>query len=123
MNDKEENKKPIIHMDELLEVRQAIREGNVEWSPQWIDAFSRMKLDDPDFTIRDITVNFWGQWEENDGGMRISWSTESAGFGDCDFWIKDGKLRCGNERMGRKFILSVLQKFLEDCELDDESGD
>ena len=68
----------------------------------------------------------WSKWRKkvkgkifgNDGGFEISWSTVSAGFGGLTFYIKDGKLHCETEGMGKKFIVKVLVKLVEDTILE-----
>ena len=54
----------------------------------------------------------------NGGGMGIDWETKSAGCGRCDIYIEDGKLRCMNEAMDKKFILDLLNHIVKNLELD-----
>ena len=66
-------------------------------------------------------IEFWGEWERNQGGMRISWSSKE-GFGELDI-MKDnnGKLvtstecMCNNE--DKAFIKEVLESLIDKLEV------
>lgn len=75
---------------------------------------------EPDFTITEAQVEFWGPSDRNEGGMDITWATKSAGFGHTTFCRKNGKLHCDNECMSREFILSVLKFVVDNTELQNE---
>lgn len=100
------------------QVKKAILAGNVEFTPRVQAAIENMSLKNPDFTIENVAVSFWGPNKFNGGGMGIDWSTKSAGCGRCDLYIKDGKLCCMNEAMGKKFIATLLDYILEQVELE-----
>lgn len=84
--------------------------------------------DDPNgFAIVEANAHFWGKWEKlsgetrlgNNGGMRVEWSTISAGFGSLTIWIDhDGKLRIDTEAMGKEFVMSVLSKLFDSAIID-----
>lgn len=106
--------------DPKEQIRQAILSGNVEFSSKAIDAIESINLKNPDRSLTNVQVSFWGPNKNCDGGMGIDWITKSAGNGRCDFYIKDGKLRCMNQAMSKEFILSLLQYILQYTELDME---
>ncbi len=105
---------------------KAIEAGRVGFSEAGQRYFDRAGViaHNPDFTIVEATVNsFWGPWEEggrgNKGGMEISWSTVSAGFGSLTLhFSKEGELKVDSEGMGKDFCKSVLAKLIDS--MDDE---
>lgn len=69
----------------------------------------------PDFTITSV----WLAEDYREGLIDIGWQTKTAGFGHLSFKNVDGKIHCGNETMGKKFITSVLLKLVEVAILDE----
>jgi hypothetical protein len=39
------------------------------------------RSEQPDFTITEVTALVWGPHDRTSGGLRLYWSTRSAGFG------------------------------------------
>ena len=78
--------------------------------------FNKDKLD---FTITRVNVEFWGKHERNDGGVVLSWGTANAGFGECTFYLQDGKMQCQNECMSKEFIKTLFDFMLENTEFED----
>jgi len=75
----------------------------------------------PDFTITHTECEFWESNERNNGGLLISWTTKSAGFGTTTvFEDNEGVLRCDNECMSREFLLSVFEHVLQTVVLTDK---
>jgi hypothetical protein len=64
-----------------------------------------------DSTITDIELKI----EKN--FFSIEYSMKSAGFGSVSVWLKDGKIKCDNECMGKNFIKSVFNKLVDEMEL------
>lgn len=101
-------------------IAEAFRNGNVTISPEGAEALARLDLRNPNYTLTEVKFTFWGPNDVNDGGLGVDWSTTSAGFGRCDFYLdKDGQLRCMNEAMGKAFLRSLLERMLEQTVLDD----
>ena len=73
------------------------------------------KTKEPDFTVERV----WLTEDYREGLIDIGWGTKSAGFGHLSFKNKDGKIHCGNETMGRKFIKDVLNKLVDVAILDE----
>ena len=94
---------------------EALKKGNVKWSEHGEEYFSRageISLD-PDFTVVKATAKFWGAWRArhlgNLGGVEISWSTVSAGFGSLTIWRNlDGSIGVDAEGMGPGFCRAVI---------------
>ncbi len=63
----------------------------------------------PDFTVMDVELTE----DYREGLIDIAWVTKSAGFGHLSFGNKDGKIICSDERMGKEFVLAVLEKLVE----------
>jgi len=106
---------------DLEKVKNAIAKGNITFSPRVQESLGRMDLQNPDFTIREIGVEFWGKFEKdgygNNGGMNIDYDTVSAGCGRIEFHIdKNGKLHLYSQGMGKKFCMSVLEKLFDEAE-------
>lgn len=91
------------------------------------------KPTDADWALTKVYVDScWGPWSRkecpvtldpaagNAGGFDVAWETRGCGFGSLTFYIKDGKLMCDNEGMGRDFIKKVLSKMVDETLLDDE---
>ena len=53
------------------------------------------------------------------GFVNFGWSQKGRGCGDISFYMKDGKVYCGNEIMGREFIkrqlCEMVDKAIMDC--------
>lgn len=48
------------------------------------------------------------------GALGISWSKPGVGFGELGFIIKeDGTIECDSETMGKKFVMEVLEAFVD----------
>lgn len=76
-----------------------------------------------DFTVTHVEcTRFWGPWANNNGGIELSWQTESAGWGTTTFVRKGNKWECDNECMSRKFVMSVLKKWVDQMEFRDDPG-
>ena len=116
-------------------IKQACLEGRVEpANPEAFDGFLQgISTGDIDWTLTGTTVaKFWGPWKKedippgntlnydsgNDGGFIIQWATKGAGFGEATFYLKDGKLRCDSEGMGRDFIKEVINHLLNQMVID-----
>ena len=80
--------------------------------------FNKDKLD---FTITRVTIGCWGQCDLNDGGFVLSWGTKSAGFGECTFYLQDGKMKCQNECMSKEFVKTLFDFLLEHTEFEDNA--
>jgi hypothetical protein len=100
---------------------EAIKAGRVDMAPGFVESVNSMALENPDFTIVGIRLRCWGPNVRNGGGFRVEWDTVSAGFGSTAFYLKDGKLRCDNEGMGREFLKSVLVDLVDRAILDDDA--
>jgi hypothetical protein len=104
---------------------KALEAGRVEWAERGKRYFERAGVikggTEADWTIVEVTANFWGSWEKpvgvvtgetmgNKGGMTVGWSTVSAGFGELTIYIDkdDGKLKADTEGMGKDFCKKVL---------------
>jgi len=99
-----------------------LKAGKLKLSPLAAKYFERAGVikagKDADFSIVETNVNFWGPWEKdgkgNQGGMEISWATESAGFGSLTVFLdKDGKLKAETEGMSKDFCMTVFAKLVE----------
>jgi hypothetical protein len=88
-------------------------EIKVEWdaSPECIDGMLNL-VGEPDWTITRVRLMGLGPT-----GFELAWETKSAGFGVVTILVKSDKLYCGNEGMGKKFIKSVFDRFVEDLTL------
>ncbi len=95
-------------------------QNGIRFAPGMEEALGRINHAKPDFTVTDAKITtFWGPWERNEGGMEISWATESAGFGQLVLSLtKDGKLKAYTENMGKEFCKQVLAKLMDGCEID-----
>jgi len=109
-----------VNNDEIKkQITKAILEGRVESTPRFTEAVESMDLKNPDFTITNVVISFWSPNEHNGGGMKINWSTKSAGCGSATFCNrKDGKLHCDNETMDKEFLTTLFDFILEHTELD-----
>jgi hypothetical protein len=95
---------------------KALEEGRVEWSSVGKRYFERAGgiANEPDFTVVEaIVTDFWGPWGNNQGGMTISWSTISAGFGSISLFLKDDKLYANTEGMSKAFVKEVFNKLID----------
>lgn len=62
----------------------------------------------------------FGKTKRNQGGFEIAWHAKGIGFGRLLVWKdNDGKLKCDNEGMSRKFIKALFAKLTDDLELHD----
>lgn len=50
----------------------------------------------------------------------FQWSCKGKGFGEFVFYVKNGKIYCGNEMMDKKFIKKMLCKMVDDSILEDK---
>jgi hypothetical protein len=76
----------------------------------------------PDFTITEVKFGeAWGPNEHNDGGIMLYWSTRSAGFGTFSFYLKEGEWHCDNECMGLEFVKSVLNFWVDNMRMENDS--
>ena len=57
-----------------------------------------------------------------EGDIDLDWTCKGIGFGHLAFKLKDGKILCNNEYMGKEFIRSVLNKLVDDCILTETKG-
>lgn len=115
-----------MNEDEAKEkILNAFEKGNVVVSDRAAESFANMDLGNPDrvadFTITHIELSCWSPWKRgelgNEGGFEIKWETKNCGFGSTTVYVKDGKIQCDNEAMGKTFIRSVFEKLLQDMEL------
>jgi len=69
----------------------------------------------PDFTVTHVRLKgAWRNTDNNSQGFVLGWETVSAGFGELTIYIdNDNKLYCDSETMGKEFIKSVFNKFVE----------
>ena len=106
--------------EDRQKITELIKAGRIEWSDQGKKYFERagvIKTVNPDWGIVDVSVSFWGKSDRNQGGMEISWSTVSAGFGGLTVFVdKDGKLKADTECMSKDFCKSVLIKLIDSWE-------
>ena len=61
--------------------------------------------------IRASLANAWRRGKKC--GFVVSWETVSAGFGETDFVLENGKLTCYDETMGKEFVKEVLAKLAD----------
>lgn len=101
------------------QIREAAAAGRIEVAPDKVEAFNRIDLKNPDMTITGVKVSFWGPTANClSGGFGIDWDTKSGGFGRCDFYLKDGRLHCENQAMGKEFILRLFERLVEQMTLE-----
>jgi hypothetical protein len=115
--------------DKIVELIKAGRVTSSEMGQRYWDRAGSINTKDPDFTVVEVSPKFWGEWEKtsedgevrgNQGGVEISWSTVSAGFGSLTLFVdKNGKLKADTEGMGKEFCKQVLLKLIEQMETDD----
>jgi hypothetical protein len=68
-------------------------------------AFTNLKVDD---------IEAWGEWENNNGGIKIHWSTDDIGFGEIAiFKDKDNKIILDTECMSKAFVKAVLDRLVD----------
>lgn len=98
-------------------IKKCIEEGRVRWA------------DDPGLFSRKEgpasinSIEFWGPWKKekdgetlgNEGGISIHWRKPGVGFGEIVFCMKNGRLECDSETMGRKFAAEILKEFLDEA--------
>ena len=109
----------------------ACKAGRVEFSDRAARAVANLDLKNPDRTLTTVKFCFWGPFKDkttgefvNQGGMGIDWESVSAGCGRCDFRLdNDGKMRCYDQHTNKAFILQLLQRLLDETELDSEHED
>lgn len=90
-------------------------------------AKSGRKPSEDDWTLTRVELeSTWAKFRKkikgktfgNDGGFSVTWSTKACGFGNLVFYKKKGKLRCDNEAIGKTFIKKILDKLVDEVELD-----
>lgn len=59
-----------------------------------------------------------GDYCKPDGNGGYNWSVKGLGFGQFYFYIKDDKIMCSNELMGKEFIKKMLCQLVDECVLD-----
>lgn len=103
-----------------------IKDGKAQVEPRFEEALANLvikkrapKEEDWELTLVEVD-SFWGQTADVSGGAEVSWATKGAGFGTLTFFMKDGKLMCDNQMMGRKFIKRVFCKLIDEMQLQDE---
>jgi hypothetical protein len=100
-------------MDKNTEkIRQLASEGKIEFSQP--EAFARVDMKKPDFTITGVQLA--SAWGDDGTGFVLTWQTQSAGFGELVFDTNDGTLSCDSETMGKKFVKSVFNYFVDHCD-------
>lgn len=63
-------------------------------------------------------VSFWGEHQNNKGGIRIHWSC-NKGFGTLDIFMeKDGIIHADTESMGKEFADMVLKELINQTKSD-----
>jgi len=65
-------------------------------------------------------IETWKKNEFNDGGFDIRWAGDN-GFGGLTFYMKDGKIICGNECSSRGFVRQILEKMVSVSEFEDDA--
>jgi hypothetical protein len=106
-------------MDASNETRDTIKRFAQEGKVEFAGDVSNINLADPDFTVEKVEL-IGVHSDDNEIGFGLGWETVSAGFGTTEFYVKNGKLYCANECMGKKFLTSLMTKFVESCILEDE---
>jgi len=120
-----------MNEEEKDKFKKALQAGRVEATPRVEEALANFDWENPDSTLKAVSVTFWGPWRRpmkhnpdeitgNGGGIGINYMMKSAGCGRADFYIDDktGKLRCYNQAMGKKFLATLFDHILENTELD-----
>lgn len=121
-----------ISPEERQKIVDAFKAGRVEWSEAGKEYFEQgrvIAIKNPDYTLTSVeVVSIWGPWEKplkngnkngNNGGMSISWSTVSAGFGELIIYLtKENELRIESEGMSKDFCKQVLTKLIDNAEVD-----
>ena len=115
--------------DKIIECIKAGRVKSSEIGQRYWDRAGSINMKEPDFTLVEVSPKFWGKWEKvaedgevrgNQGGVEISWSTVSAGFGSLTLFVdRDGKLKADTEGMSKEFCKQVLLKLIEHMETND----
>ena len=98
--------------DASKETRETIKRLAQEGKVEFAGDVSKISTVNPDFTITSVKLM--------SPAFTIAWETVSAGFGTTAFYVKNGELYCANECMGKKFLTSLMTKFIEMCTLEDE---
>lgn len=58
----------------------------------------------------------WGAEVQDKAHIIVGWGRKGWGFGEVTFIVKDGKLICDSELMGRDFIKKVLVALVDQSE-------
>ena len=59
-------------------------------------------------------IAFYADADAGDG-MKIRWSDKDYGYGEIDFFLRDGKIEIDSEFMGKDFVKRLLDKLVEDA--------
>ena len=64
----------------------------------------------------------WGNNDNNVGGFILFWHCKESGWGEIAFTkpYGDGPIECVNEGVSRAFVARVIDKFLDDCVMEEE---
>ncbi len=99
----------------VKKIRKLAKAGRVKFAGD----VTKIKLQDPDFTIESVKLFCTGQNVHSEGAFTVQWESKSAGFGLTTFYVKGGKIHCDNEAMSRDFLKTVLNKLVDEAILDD----
>ncbi len=69
----------------------------------------------PEFTYATIEKR-----EDTDYLFTLQWGAKEIGFGELDFYYKEGQLCCDTEMMGKEFIKKALCAMIDNCNLIDQ---
>ena len=67
-------------------------------------------MDEVELTSVYSTIQEWSHGGSTIG-FRLSWNCREIGFGEADFYVKEGKSYCDDEAMSPEFIEAVLIKY------------
>lgn len=63
-------------------------------------------------------IETWGEWENNNGGMKIHWSTDDIGFGEITILKdKNNNIIIDSECMSKAFVKAALDKMVDAAQL------
>lgn len=81
----------------------AAKAGELGWSFKNSQKDVREAIDHPKFVYVKM----------EDGYLVMQWGAEKVGFGEITFHTKEGKLHCDTETMGKDFVISAINHFLQ----------
>ena len=113
----EGNEKKSVNPPNTSSARPPKPEGSIGLSKLGQEFFDRtdINIENPDLTIVKVEIEaLWGKNEDNGGGIRIGWISESAGFGHLTIWKDlEGNVIADTETMSKEFCKKVLNKLVD----------